>query len=124
MLPGHGMKYMEKKIEKKFRKEATRLGCRVIKFIDPDRKGGPDRLVLIPNGLAMFIEFKQPGEVPRRDQIKHMMDLNRLGFPAFWAVDAEVALTVIKEHLASKDPHGMARVGCDNQIKALRTLLR
>ena len=100
-----------------------RAGCRVVKYVDPSVTGGPDRLVLLPNGVAMFIEFKQPGEVPRRDQIEYMMDLNRLGFPAFWAVDDKFAMEIIDVFLKGQDPHGMARVGCDNQIQVLGMML-
>ncbi len=87
---------MEKKVESEFRDGCKALGCRVVKFKDQAQTGGPDRQVLIPGGISVFVELKDAGEVPRRDQIQYMIGLNRLGFLAFWADSATEALTVIE----------------------------
>ncbi len=44
------------------------------------RKGWPDRLVMWEGGHMMFIEFKRPGEEPRRLQVYVHKQLRALGF--------------------------------------------
>jgi hypothetical protein len=86
---------MEKTIEKEFRDKAIKAGCKVVKYVDPAKVGGPDRLVMLPGGRCFFVEFKKPDKTPRRDQIEYMLDLNRMGFLAFWATTAAEPLSLI-----------------------------
>ena len=51
----------EEKIEKRFVKKVEKLGCRAYKFEVHGKKGAPDRMVLLPIGIIVFIEFKRPG---------------------------------------------------------------
>lgn len=39
-----------------------------LKFVSPGFPGVPDRIVLGNNGRVVFIEFKAPGQKPRRTQ--------------------------------------------------------
>jgi len=89
---------MEKKIEKGFRKQCIDAGCKVVKYQDPGRTGGPDRLVLLPGGfgVAVWVELKDMGEVPRRDQLNYLIDLNKRGFVAYWADNIDAAMYPIK----------------------------
>ncbi|MBE16520.1 MAG: putative nuclease [Prokaryotic dsDNA virus sp.] len=48
----------ESKIERDFCKYATKSGCIAYKFSSPARRGVPDRLIVCPNGVSFFIEFK------------------------------------------------------------------
>ena len=45
--------------------------------------GIPDRLVLLPEGKAGFVEVKAPGEVPRPLQLSRHNLLRRLGYKVF-----------------------------------------
>lgn len=52
---------LEKDIEAAVCKYAKECGCLVYKFTSPQRRSVPDRLLLLPGGLTVFIEFKRPG---------------------------------------------------------------
>ena len=70
----------EKEIEKQLVTEARRRGGVAWKFTSPGTSGVPDRLVLLPDGKAGFVEAKAPGKVPRPLQRRRMAELRRLGF--------------------------------------------
>lgn len=90
---------LEKEIEDRFCKIAERQGCKLVKFEDKSQVGAPDRLILCPNGRALFIEFKKPLEFPRATQRKYLRELKALGFTATWADNLEFALKVLAEEL-------------------------
>lgn len=69
----------EKKLEKQFRKAVENLGCRYIKFM-PTEAGIPDRICLLPNGIAVFVEFKSEGKEPTRLQRWQHLEFKRKGF--------------------------------------------
>lgn len=75
----------EKKIEDDFVLFARTLGVKAIKFIDPSNTGAPDRMVLMPGGQVLFIEFKAPGEGPDPKQVQYHKELRDLGFKVFVA---------------------------------------
>lgn len=68
----------EVKIERAFVTFAKCHGCEAYKFVSPERKGVPDRLVVGP-GFSFFIEFKAPGEVPSKQQEREIKRLRDLG---------------------------------------------
>jgi hypothetical protein len=74
------MTKLEKDIEKRFCEYAKSQGCYPIKFEDPARRGGNDRILLTPMGTVVFIEFKRPGEEPRPEQVAYHKGLNEMGF--------------------------------------------
>lgn len=51
----------EKSIEQKFLREATKRGWLCLKQNVIGRRGYPDRLVIRPDGLHVWVEFKRPG---------------------------------------------------------------
>ena len=48
----------EKTIEKWLREGCDRLGLLAMKFTSPGNDGVPDRLVICPDGRALFVELK------------------------------------------------------------------
>ena len=64
----------ESDIESKFCEYAQTRGCLPIKFVDPSRKGAPDRIVLCPFGRVIFFEFKAPGAVEKKAHARHQMN--------------------------------------------------
>lgn len=72
-------------------------GWKAIKF-DSERHA-PDRIVLIPGGKICFIEFKQPGKLPRAGQIDYMDELRYLGFNVNCLDDADRAIEWVEEVL-------------------------
>ena len=58
----------ESKIEKDVVKWAEDNEVMVIKLNLHGRRGWPDRLFILPNGGIIWVEFKRPGEKPRKLQ--------------------------------------------------------
>lgn len=78
----------EKQIEQKLVKYVTDLGGWAIKLTSPGTSGLPDRLLLMPGGIAAFVEAKAPGKKPRALQQVQMRRLKQLGFHVFVLDDA------------------------------------
>jgi len=111
---------MEKKVETRFTAGCKALGCRVVKFKDPAQTGGPDRQVLLPGGVSVFVELKDAGEAPRRDQVQYMIALNRLGFLSFWSDNAYEAVNVIGMIMAHPNRWEHIDNLCARQITILK----
>ncbi|MBD2799525.1 VRR-NUC domain-containing protein [Xenorhabdus sp. M] len=73
------MKIREDVIEKHLVNEVKKAGGIAYKFVSPGRRGVPDRIVVLPNGRAVFVECKAPGEKPRSDQLREHERLKALG---------------------------------------------
>lgn len=71
---------MEKKVEKYLVVRVESLGGLCVKFPPLFFRGFPDRIVLLPGGVIVFVETKAPGETPRLIQRKVHARLRRLGF--------------------------------------------
>lgn len=78
----------EKQIEQKLVKYVTYLGGWALKLSSPGTSGLPDRLLLMPGGIAAFVEVKAPGKKPRALQQVQMRRLKQLGFHVFVLDDA------------------------------------
>jgi hypothetical protein len=51
---------LEKDIEEKLRKKVEAAGGHCLKWTCPGWAGVPDRLVLLPGGMVIFVETKRP----------------------------------------------------------------
>tara|TARA_R110002167_G_scaffold137575_1_gene324629 strand:+ start:50 stop:391 length:342 start_codon:yes stop_codon:yes gene_type:complete len=56
--------------------------------------GTPDLMLLAPNGNLMFLELKDKGKKPRKNQVEVMEMLNSYGFKSEWS--DEFGLSKIK----------------------------
>lgn len=74
---------MEKDVERKLVKAVKAKGGICPKFVSPGFAGMPDRLVLLPDGKAGFVEVKDIGKKPRPLQESRHRLLQGLGFPVF-----------------------------------------
>jgi len=54
----------ESDLEKKLVSHIKKLGGIAYKFSSPNRRSIPDRLCVMPNGRAFFVELKAPGKAP------------------------------------------------------------
>jgi hypothetical protein len=54
------MTTLEKDIETKLRQLVEKHGGKCLKWVCPGWVGVPDRIVLLPRGVAMFVETKRP----------------------------------------------------------------
>lgn len=73
----------EKEIEKALVTEAIERGGLAVKLVTPSLDGMPDRLVLMPDGHAGFVEVKAPGLKPRALQLSRHRMLEAMGFMVF-----------------------------------------
>lgn len=73
----------ESKIEKSLKDKVQDMGGIALKFVSPGMAGVPDRIVLIPNGKAVFVELKAPGKTMRPIQLKRKSQLEYLGFKVY-----------------------------------------
>ena len=88
----------EEKIEKKFVSECAKIGVTAYKFEVPGIKGAPDRIMFLPGGITLFVEFKEPGGgTLSKHQINFINRLQRLGFEVHVATDWETPLKIVKE---------------------------
>ena len=55
------------------------IKSKAYKFKSPGTLGVPDRLVLLPYGISIFVELKRPGEETRSSQNKQIELLRGLG---------------------------------------------
>lgn len=69
----------ESKIEQAFCKYAKKQGCIPYKFSSPARRGVPDRLVMCPDGVSFFVEFKNEQGSLSVMQIREIKKLTDLG---------------------------------------------
>ena len=73
-------KESEKALEKNLRVKVKALGGHALKFSSSIEAGYPDRIVLLPCGVSIFVEIKSEGEKPRKLQMIRHDELRQLGF--------------------------------------------
>ncbi len=91
----------EKQIEQKLAKRVKALGGIALKLNPLGMDGIPDRLILLPKGIAFFVETKAPGKKPRALRVNRMKQLERLGFACFVLDDDKQLDEVIKNGIHS-----------------------
>jgi hypothetical protein len=70
----------EAQIEKKVCDYVKSKGGIAYKFVSPARRSVPDRMIILPNGILFFIEFKKPGgrlTSGQEREIKRLRDLEQ-----------------------------------------------
>jgi len=65
----------ESKIEAHLRKRVLALGGLCWKVVSPGMIGVPDRVVLMPNCVAVWVELKAPGQLLRAAQQRRHVEL-------------------------------------------------
>ena len=69
----------ESELEKKLVSHIAKLGGIAYKFSSPNRRSVPDRLCVMPNGRAFFVELKIKGKTPTALQQHKHETLRALG---------------------------------------------
>lgn len=82
----------ESELERHFCREVREGGGMPLKFVSPNCRGVPDRLILMPGGNAVFAEIKKPGEKLRPLQVYRKGQLERYGF-VVWVIDSVEAVS-------------------------------
>lgn len=87
----------EKTIEQKLCQAVAAGGGWAIKLNSTSAAGLPDRMLLMPNGIAAFVEVKAPGKNPRPLQWVQIKKLKKLGFAVFVLDDPKQIPQILKE---------------------------
>lgn len=74
---------LEYKIEAYLVKRVKELGGVAEKFVSPGKSGVPDRIVLLPGGLLLFVECKATGKKATPAQERDHDRRRSLGFKCF-----------------------------------------
>lgn len=70
----------ESKIEEHLRKKTEKLGGKCLKLVAIAKdRGIPDRLLILPMGVNVYVELKAPGKVPSKQQEHRHAELRMLG---------------------------------------------
>lgn len=85
----------EKTLEARLRIEIERRQGLALKHTAQYHRGIPDRIVLLPNGVTIFVELKTTGKKPTKLQIHAMNKLMGLGFPCFVVDSTETLNNVL-----------------------------
>lgn len=91
---------MEKTVELYLCKKAKMAGGIPLKLTG--YKGIPDRMLLLKNGKAVFVEAKDEGRIPRTEQKIWLEKLKDLGFDAVF-VDSKEAVDALMEGYGKGD---------------------
>lgn len=70
---------LEKEIEKKICDYAKSKGCYVRKFVSPNNRSVPDRIIIAPGGAVGFLEVKRQGCKPTKAQEVEINLLQNIG---------------------------------------------
>lgn len=71
---------LESEVEKYLREQVEKRGGKCVKFIPDFSRGFPDRVVMLPHGVLVWVETKRPvgGRVDPAQNVQHVI-LRRLG---------------------------------------------
>ena len=71
---------LESEVERYLREQVEKLGGKCIKFIPDFSRGFPDRIVILPHGMLVWVETKRPvgGHIDPAQNVQHVL-LRRLG---------------------------------------------
>ena len=103
------MQVLESHVEYLFAQGLAELGVDSIKLRLLGSSGWPDRLVLIPGGIPIFIELKRPGGKLRKLQRHRHKTLRGLGYEVKTYSDPLRAVRYIKRKMA---PKAVSKEGC------------
>lgn len=94
---------LERDIEDKYVEKAKLLGVRPLKMQIPGVRNHPDRQIFLWGGYSFFIEFKRPGETPRKGQLHNHKLWRERGFNVYvcdtWQDALEITEWEIMVHI-------------------------
>lgn len=86
---------LESTVEQRAREKVEASGGLLLKLTC--LRGIPDRLLVVPGGRVAFLEYKRPGEDPRKLQKYWQRQLKALGFHAETVYTVERTLEIFEE---------------------------
>lgn len=89
---------LESELERKVVNWCKSRGLLTYKFVSPNNRGVPDRIVVCTsNGCILFLELKQRGKRPSALQIHEINRLREAGCNAQWADSYEQCIQILSE---------------------------
>lgn len=82
----HHAEVSEKEIEKYLCKRMKEIGLPCLKYSNPNMVGYPDRLIVLPCNIVMWVELKSKGEKPTKVQQLRIAELKQLKH-VVWVID-------------------------------------
>jgi hypothetical protein len=79
----------ESKIERKLTDYCRKKKILCYKFSSPAKAGVPDRILIFPKGLVIFVELKATGAKPTALQDRELTRIKKQGAHAVWFDDWE-----------------------------------
>lgn len=73
-------KESEKTLEARLVREIEARGGMALKYTSQFHRGIPDRIILLPGGVTIFVELKSTGQKPTKLQEHAIKQLHGLGF--------------------------------------------
>jgi hypothetical protein len=89
---------LEITIERQFVSQCESIGIRAFKFELKGIKGAPDRIVFLPNGKSLLIEFKRPGASTSKHQDEFIDWLNSLGHETIISDNWEYPFNLVRKY--------------------------
>lgn len=90
----HHSEVSEKAIEKYLFEKVKQMGGVCLKYSNPNMAGYPDRVVLLPNGITIWIELKSKSKKPTKLQLIRIASLKGLGHNVF-VIDSREAVDMV-----------------------------
>lgn len=78
---------LEKQIEAALVRRVKALGGLCEKFVSPNRRSVPDRIITLPGGRIIFVELKAEGKKPTINQARDHQRRRHLGCEV-WVIDS------------------------------------
>ena len=103
---------LERDIEAYLVKRCKDIGALCDKFVSPQRRSVPDRLITF-SGRVLFVELKATGKKPTEAQVRDHERRRAAGAEVVW-LDSQVAV----DHL-THDLRVQQRVGVDDEYKVV-----
>lgn len=70
---------LEKHVENALLRRVKAIGGMCEKFVSPNKRSVPDRIVTLPGGKIIFVELKAPGKSPTELQLRDHARRRALG---------------------------------------------
>jgi VRR-NUC domain len=98
----------EGRIKDRITRYAQSQGCAVIRlyFARGVTVGWPDTLLILPQGITLFVEVKRKGQQPSEIQKHRLSVLHELGHKAIWCDNFDAARGAILSAMGTAALHG------------------
>ena len=88
----------EKAIERYLVDEVKKLGGVCLKYSNQNMAGYPDRLILLPGAITIWVELKSKGQHTTALQDIRLRTLNKLGYDTYICDNKEAIDKIIKTY--------------------------